>query len=122
MSKLWDKIKGMMGMKNKRQDQLKKSLDMVYQEALKYLNKGDKQIEALKDYQLILGVTQVMWEDQVMRDISAATAQSGLVMNAIAGDMIKVAPGPRTEEERQQLAEMEFDQPEFMDKKKGMLH
>lgn len=101
-----------------RRNQLKESLIVIFKEASKYLDKGDEKINALKDYQLILGVTQVLWEDQIMKDLP------GLQTLVQTPEIPKSSPLTivKTEEERKQLAEMEFDQPEFMDTKKKVLH
>lgn len=97
-------------------ESLKLAMANVLIETEKYLDKEDPQIYALKDYQLILGVTELLWEDQVLKDVTAAAAQ----INAQAQGAPVIIN--ELQSKKAMSPEEEFDMPEFMDKKKRMLH
>ncbi len=111
--------------KNEQQlklESVRKSLDIIYMEASKYIQKDDTQILALKDFQLILGVTQVLWEDQILGEINAAVAPFGEKATLDQGPIMMPAGVPEVPKGMLQAAEEEFHMPEFMEKKKGVLH
>lgn len=82
---------------------LEKSMATILKETKKYLDHKDPQVLALQDYQLILGVTQVLWEDQVMNDVSLSKPQVKASMPVY--------------KQKRMTPEEEFDLPEMEDKK-----
>ena len=114
LSKLFSKTEKDLKLKS-----LRKSLDSVYNKAKEYMEKDNaKQIMALKDYQLILGVTQVMWEEQVMADISAQMAHVEL-HKGHKPQVVMVQPSMQKND---LTPDQEFDLPEFMTEKKKTVH
>lgn len=89
--------------KNKMKS-IKKSLETIYKAVEKHVETNDLKILALPDYGLILGTTQLLMEEEIIKDTFI--------------DSKKVAVKPKQERK----VEEDFIAPEFMNKKTTTFH
>lgn len=96
--------------KNKMKS-VKKSLENIHEAVKKHVETNDLKILALPDYGLILGTTQLLMEEEI---IKGAVAEGKQIM--------VVQPKQPVQENQEKLGEKEFNKPELMNKKPVTFH
>jgi len=88
---------------------LKQAMRTIEGMARDYIAKNDKQIMELTEYQLVLGLTEILCENEILKAIKEGKVVS-IPMVSPQVQRTKLSP------------EEEFDKPEFLDRNKKGFH